>query len=500
MTWARTLSKSKLLAFRQCPKQLWLEMHQSESWQDDKVTLHTFATGHEVGTIAQRLYDPSGIGEVIDYRSLGTTAAAHRTQELIKERKPIFEAGFMAEGALAFADVLLPDTRDGSPGWRMVEVKSATSVKEYYKDDVAIQGYVAKASGLALHRVSVAHIDKTWVYPGGNDYNGLLVEADLSEQTFARQEEVRQWIADAQVVVALPHAPDIQMGSHCHAPYTCGFAAHCAGVESLPQFPVTWLPRIQSHALKAYIERHRVRDMLDVPDSLLNNLQRRVRDATVTGSPFFDVSGAAQALRPYPLPACFLDFETINFAVPRWKGIRPYQTLPFQFSLHQLASDGRLTHEAFLDVTGNEPSASFARVLTKTCPEHIPIFVYNAGFEGSRLKELAQRLPHFGEALLSIKDRLVDLLPIAQRCYYHPDQRGSWSIKNVVSAMAPHMCYASLAEVQDGGLAMQAYAEAIDPLTDMQRKAEIERQLFDYCAMDTLAMVEMWKFFAAYPQ
>ena len=136
----RPLSKSKLLAFRQCPKRLWLEVHQPELRADSGPTHASFATGHQVGDIARQLYDPQAQGTLIDPLAEGFDAAFARTQHLLTHsRQPIFEAGFRAGGALAFADVLLPSDEGDQLGWRMVEVKSSTSIKDYHRDDAAIQ-------------------------------------------------------------------------------------------------------------------------------------------------------------------------------------------------------------------------------------------------------------------------------------------------------------------------------------------------------------------------
>lgn len=143
----RNLSKSKLLAFRQCPKRLWLEIHRSELRADSAATEASFAVGHQVGDIARRIYDPDGKGSLIDIGALGFEAAFAKTQELLAASQPIFEAGFSAEGALAFADILLPVKRKGKKCWRMVEVKSSTSVKDYHRDDAAIQAHVARDGG-----------------------------------------------------------------------------------------------------------------------------------------------------------------------------------------------------------------------------------------------------------------------------------------------------------------------------------------------------------------
>ena len=191
-----------------------------------------------------------------------------------------------------------------------------------------------------------------------------------------------------------------------------------------------------------------------------------------------------------------MDFETIQFGVPKWAGTRPFQSLPFQFSVHHLDEHGVLDYHGFLNHSGEDPTHAFACALVGACGNSGPIFVYNSGFEGSRINELAQRFPELNTSLLAIKRRLVDLLPIAQARFYHPSQMGSWSIKKVLPAIAPHLNYQQLAGVQDGDMAMQAFLEAIAPDTTEDRKREIHDQLQSYCALDTLAMVEIWKVFS----
>ena len=490
----RTLSKSKLLAFRQCPKRLWLEIHSPQLREDSGATLANYATGHQVGDVAQQIYDPQLRGQLINPQVEGFDEAFARTQALLRSSQPIFEAGFRAEGALAFADVLLP----AGKGWRMVEVKSSTSMKDYHRDDAAVQAFVARACSVPLYSIALAHIDNQWIYPGGGDYQGLLVEVDLTDEAFARTDEVRGWIADAQAVVARKKAPRTVTGAQCSAPYECGFLAHCQGAEPQAEHPVHWLPR-RGSALKAHIEEHGISELRDVPDDLLNPIQQRVKAATLSDRAFFDQSAAAQALAAHKLPGYFVDFETIQFGVPLWKGTRPYQQIPFQFSVHRLGRTGRAIHQAFLDLSGGNPSLAFAQALVAACGERGPVFVYNAAFETTRIRELAERHPRLAPALRAINDRVVDLLPIARQHYYHPSQQGSWSIKAVLPALCPELRYDALDGVQDGGAAQQAYLEAITPATSAPRKAELERQLLAYCSLDTWAMVRLWSAFTGQP-
>lgn len=492
----RVLSKSKLMAFRQCPKRLWLEIHRPELRADSAGTQASFAVGHEVGDIARRLYDPEGIGQLVEVAPDGYDAAFERTRQLLGSSQPIFEAGFSAEGALAFADVMLPVRQGRKRVWHMVEVKSATKLKDYYRDDVAIQAYVARGAGLPLKSIALAHVNKDWVYPGAGDYQGLLLEHDLTEEAFAREGEVKRWIRQAATVAKARKEPVQGTGSQCREPYPCGFFEYCQGQEPQAEFPVRWLPNIKTQALMDHIETQGVRDMRDIPDGLLNEQQRRVRDCSVSGRVYFDGPGAAAKLAHHKLPAYFLDFETIAFPVPVWKGTCPYQQIPFQFSLHRLSRAGSLDHRAHLDLSGQDPSRRLAEALIAACGERGPVFVYYAAFEKARIKELADRFPRLRKALQAIDARIVDLLPVAQQHYYHRDQQGSWSIKAVLPTVVPELGYDTLEGVQDGGMAMAAYREAVSAQTTKARKQQIEGQLLEYCALDTYAMVRLWQHFS----
>jgi hypothetical protein len=490
------LSKSKLIAYRQCPKRVWLEVHCSDLREDSAQAQMRFDSGHQVGDIARRLYDPNGSGTLLDPQKDGFDSAFARTQELLSSPQPIFEAGFRTDEALAFADVMVPVRKGGKLAWKMVEVKSSTTVKEYHLDDAAIQVFIARAIGVALDSASVACIDSSWVYPGNGDYSGLLHETDVTEQATGREAEVRDWITDAQRVVASNREPVVQVGSHCSAPFECGFSAYCQSQVPVADYPISQLPGRLPKALRELIDADGLSDLQEVPDELLNGKQLRVKRAALSGQAFFDAAGAARALEEHKLPAYFMDFETIQFAVPIWKDTRPYQQIPFQFSVHRLSRRGKLEHQSFLDLSGHDPSGEFAKALIGACGNQGPVFAYNAAFEKSRISELATRFPTLALDLKTLADRVVDLLPIARDYYYHPAQLGSWSIKAVLPSLCPDLDYAQLDGVQNGGMAMEAYVEALSPETTSERKAEIECQLVAYCALDTLALVRLWSAFS----
>lgn len=491
----RTFSKSKLLALRQCPKRLWLEVHRPHLLEYSTEIDARLQIGLQVGEIARRIYDREGDGVLIDVQADGFDRAFERTAELLRTCQPIFEAGFSAGGALTFTDILLPERKGAELVWHMIEVKSSTSVKDYHYDDLTVQAFAVKAAGIPLTSISLAHIDSSWVCPGNDDYRGLLKENNLTAEIMRRTEEVEGWILQAQNIAAQPTEPVIETGSQCFSPFECSFYDYCSRNEPQPEYPVYWLPRFSS-AKAEKLAAQGIDDLRNIPDEWLNEKQLRVKTHTLAGTVFFDTAGAASDLIAYPLPAYFLDFETIQFAVPVWNGTRPYQQIVFQFSLHRLDAPGRLEHTEFLDLSGNDPSESFAQSLIAACGEDGPVFVYNAGFEMARIRELAERYPSSSQPLLAINDRVVDLLPVARERYYHPSQQGSWSIKKVLPAVAPELRYDTLDGVQDGGMAMNAFLEGIHPDTAPERKTQIEQQLLAYCKLDTYAMVRLWQVFS----
>lgn len=369
-----------------------------------------------------------------------------------------------------------------------------TSVKDYHLDDIAVQSYVAKLAGFTLQSVSLAHIDSSWVYPGGGEYAGLLVEEDLTQPALGRTDEVIEWVNSAREVLA-GDEPDISTGEHCFEPFECGFYEYCTRDDVKAEYPISWLPRLGKTKAKNLKEMGII-DLRDVPDDMLNETQQLVKKQTIENTTFFDSKATRKILSKQALPAYFLDFETINFAVPIWPGTRPYQQVPFQFSLHVMQSAENIAHKEFLDISGNDPSRGFAEKLVNNCGDSGPVYVYNAGFEGARIRELAERFTDLTGPLIAIAERLFDLLPLARNHYYHPSQHGSWSIKKVLPALVPELSYSNLHGVQDGGMAMEAFIEAIQSDTSVIRKNEIEEQLLAYCKQDTWAMVKIFQIFS----
>lgn len=474
-----TLSKSKLLSYRQCPKRLWLEVHRPDFVEYDETVEQRFAIGHEVGEIARRLY---GDGVLID-TGADLSLALRQTREYLAQATPptLYEATVAHDDVRVKVDVLQPHRI----GLRLIEVKASGSVKDVHYEDCAIQSQVLKQAGLPITATLLTHIDTGFVYPGGSDYRGLLKENDLTAEIAPIEPEVEDWIDGARQTLAGP-MPEVPVGPHCTTPYDCPFIDYC-----WPE-PAEYPPSILPYAgnLSQELEAEGYTDLRQIPEARLDKPQhRRIHRATVANKAIVDAKlGDYLACLPYPRH--YLDFETIDFPIPIWPGTSPYQQLPFQWSLHVEPNAGELEHHEFLDTRGDAPMHACIEALIDAAGDNGPILVYS-GFEKTILNRMRNLAPELAPAIDRLAKRLVDLLPLLRKHYYHPQMKGSWSIKKVLPTIAPHLDYGELEEIQEGGAAQVAYLELIDPGTTIGRKNELQERLLAYCRLDTLGMVEV---------
>ena len=474
-----SLSKSKIITHRQCPKRLWLQVNRPELIEISAATQVRFDEGNKVGDIARQNH-PGGVF----IETLNRVEAIAQTKEAVSKHQTIFEGAFFEEEVMIRADLLFPE----NDGYRLVEVKSSTGVKSYHVDDVTVQSWVMHEAGCSPTSMALAYINNKFIYQGDGNYEGLFAEADLSSQVKPNMSQVQSWVDAAKKTLTLTVEPSIQPGEQCTDPFTCDFISYCSPPEEGVEYPVEILP--YGKVIASELRNDGYKDLRDVPVERLSNPKHlKVHAATLSGETILEPEAIKQ-VQELPYPRYYLDFETIGFAVPIWAGTRPYMQLPFQWSCHIEQSDGSIAHKEFLDLSGNDPREMFIKTLIEAICKDGPVIVYNAGFEGARIKELAAAFPNLASELLAIPDRFFDLLPLARNHYYHPDMKGSWSIKDVLPTIAPELDYANL-EVSDGAMAQEAYKEAIHSGTTSERKEEVRNAMLKYCEQDTIAMVRI---------
>jgi hypothetical protein len=398
---------------------------------------------------------------------------------------PIFEATFRYENVLIRADILIPD---GS-GWSVIEVKASTSVKDYHTLDCAIQLWVMREAGLPVTSISLAHIDNQFVYPGNGEYDGLLIEHDLTAEADSLRQRVVDLVYAAREAVTGP-LPQVPVGARCTSPYECQFMSHCWPTDA--QYPVTGLGGGRAR-LGEFVAAG-CSDIRDVrAEEITAASQRRIHRVTCAGQPEI-LDGAREAFAALAYPRYYLDFETIGPAVPIWAGTRPYQAVPVQWSCHIEEHDGEMRHEEFLDLSGEPPMRLLAERLVECLGASGPVLMWTTYEEGV-IRRLIEWFPDLEAPLLAVVERLYDLHPVVKENYYHPEMLGSWSIKSVLPCIAPHMNYTELEGIAQGTAASEGFIEAIAAKTTPERRAELEKQLLRYCKFDTEAMVEIVRYF-----
>ena len=448
------LTKSLFMAGRQCRKLLWWSAHEPD---------------------AQELVPDPGTRDLFD-QSREVELAARR---LFAEGSARFQASFTADEVQVRVDAL-QDLPGG--GLSLIEVKSSTSLKEEHLPDVAVQTHVLRRCGVDLRRIEVMHLSKDFRHP---DQGALFVREDVTRAVEALLPEIPGLITE-QLAALRGERPQVAIGRHCADPRECPFRERCWPQD---RFHVTRLYRGRDKGLE--LMRRGVELMKDIPrGEKLSDIQQRQRSSSERGALVVAPTLAA-ALEPFAGRLGYLDFETISRAIPVWPGTRPWQQTVVQFSYHEDRPGGGQTHVGWLAEGPQDPREALARAMLEATANSERIVMYS-GFERARIGDLEEALPHLGSELATLKAKLVDLLPVMQHHVYHPDFKGSFSLKFALSPLVPELTYDDLM-IREGMTAsaeiwrLLFVAHRIPP----DRRDALRRDLLAYCERDTLAMVRL---------
>ena len=437
-----SLSKSRFQHGLQCLKRLYLESyHRDLADPVDARQQAIFDTGTAVGEFARQRFPG---GRLVSESYLEHEQSVETTRALLNraEIPALYEAGFSFQGIRTRVDVL---RRAGSETFDLIEVKSTAGVKPEHYTDVAIQLYVMEGCGVPVNRAFLMHLNRDYVYQGGDhDLRELFVLEDVTAtaRSFIENAAATK-LNEMWTVLQRESEPDVATGQHCTRPHRCSFYGHCH------------------------------------------------RDLTVDYGRASVSDGLASALAEIKFPAAFLDFEAINPAIPFYTGNRPYQFIPFQWSLHILDSAGGLEDRSFLNDSSEDPRGRLAEALLDALPPEGSIVTYS-NFERSVVNGLALALPGHADRLRALPDRMVDLLAIVRENVRHPGFRGSNSLKSVLPVLVPDTGYADL-EIAEGMAAAASYLRMTSDDTPVSERDAIRKALLSYCARDTEAMVRVYQ-------
>lgn len=485
-----SLSKSKFVAGCQCLRRLYYQIYPPEGFEiDESANAAIFASGHDVGEMARSAF-PGGV--LVEEDFMEHAKAVTHTQQLMADPNvpAIFEAAFTAEGIKIRADVLRRRPR----GWDLIEVKQSTSVKPYHLSDVTIQKYVVEHSGMKVCQAFLMHLNSDYVYDGRKyDLGCLFAIEDVGAQIKELMPEIPKLLAEQWTALKSKTPPVVKPNGQCSNPYTCEFYDLCN--QPLPIDHIRHLPRATKKQLEQF-DSIGVDSIPAIPDDFtLSEQQSRARASHIKNRIIVE-SGIHDEIATLKYPLFFMDFETIARPIPLHAGTRPYQQIPFQWSVHVLASlKGRLKHYEFLSEDDSDPREPFITNLLEALESGDgQIVVYNQAFEETRLKELADVFPKYRKRIENVRARLWDLLPRIRQYVYHPEFLGSFSIKNVLPALVPGMSYTGM-DVADGNQAGQTFLETLNPSITNKERQSLRRALLEYCGQDSRAMHEILQIF-----
>ncbi|HAM33975.1 MAG TPA: DUF2779 domain-containing protein [Deltaproteobacteria bacterium] len=477
----RSLSKSLYTRGLQCHKSLYLDRHRPELRSEPAPELEAlWASGHKVGDFARMLF-PGGV--VVPFDGLTKEEQLAKTrEEIARGTNAIYEATFVYDNVFVKADLLVRSR--GS--FDLYEVKSSTSVKEHYWDDVAIQYYVLSGSGIPMNKAYLVHINNSYVRNGDIVPEEFFVLQDITGVVKEKQAAIPDTLAEMRDMLR-GEVPGIDIGPHCDDPYECDFKDHCWA--HVPEHSVFSLRGRGIDPWELY--RQGVVRLDDVPLDALNLMQRMQAEYFLDQKSHADPEKVREFLARIRYPLCFLDFETFGSAIPMFDGTRPYQQVPFQYSLHRIDAAGKeANHFEYLAAPDADPREELAEKLLGEIPEGACVLVYNIAFERRVLKELGEFLPGIRKRLSAVADGMIDLMePFRRRDIYHWKMNGSYSLKSVLPVLVPEMTYKGL-EISDGAMASEAYF-TMGEISDPAERSRLRKALLEYCRQDTLGLVRL---------
>jgi len=475
----KLLTKSKYMTGLDCLRLLWMKVNEPEKIpKPTPADQLKFDQGTLVGELATKLYKNG-----IDLANMGFEENISKTQELLKERIPIFEAGFVVDNLFSRVDILNPIEKDA---WDIIEVKSSTRTKDQHISDVAFQKYCCELAGLTIRNCFIMHVDNTFVKEGDIDPKEFFVLENVSDRV--ELNEIPGRIALMFDVINAKTPPDFDLSAIEKSKY--GSFLIDEFISGLPEGNIFELYNARKKKL-VELFKDDIKLLSDLPDDFkLTDKQKIQVSCFQSGKPHVDADGIKKFLSTLKKPLYFLDFETYSTAIPLYDGCKPYQQIPFQFSLH-VEKDGKIDHYEYLSNEEGNPIPQFAAELKKVLGTKGSIIVYNKSFENARIKEIGALLPEYKEWADEVLTRIVDLKDIFSKfAYYHPKQKGSASLKKVLPVLTGKG-YGDM-DIADGNTASVEFMKIMGLYGERPNEDEIKRirkALLEYCKLDTWAEV-----------
>lgn len=491
-----TLSKTNFLICLSCAKNAWLKIHKPDVYKKKSLSsfeLNIIDTGNQIDELARDLF-PNGI--LVESRE-----DMEITKKLMTDKtRVIYQPVFTTKKFIAVSDILVWNSSTNV--YDLYEVKSSTASEEDggrktedYLIDMAFQKNILNNLGIQIGTLNLIRLNKKYVRIGDINLKELFFIENFTDQVNERLEEIKQKMAGAYELLSSEREPH----GHCDC-ILKGKNSHCTtswySNPDLPDYPVHAIARIHKKKLTELVDSN-IFGIHDVPEDFeLSDNQRRQVDTAQSGKEYIDKNGISEFLETMKYPLAFLDYETYPSAIPKYNGYRPYQQIPFQFSLHVIDSPtSESVHYDFIYTDQKCPDEHFARALKDHLPKTGSVVVWSQRFEKGINEQIGEHLSECKDFMQEVNNRVVDLMiPFFGKTtmYDHPKFKGSASIKYVLPALVPALSYKDM-HIQEGGAAADTWNRIVSGEYSEKDKNMKIQALKDYCHLDTLAMVEIWR-------
>lgn len=471
----RSVTKNIFLNTLVCPGLGWLYRHNQIKRETGIGTQFIMEQGVLVEEKAREVFPDGYLIDEIDLQ-----ASLEKTQKMVSEKYPcIFAPIFQVGNYRTKADVLKLK-EDGA--WHMIEVKSSTNDKDEFIEDMAYTTMVLQRAGISLTQISIMLISKD--YRLDNPISDLFKTIDHTTEVLERVEKFSQCWDAVDEITGQVTKPDSELLLDCKK---CPVFSNCLGngVEN----HIFDLPYLRKNKFDL-LTGSGISKIEDIPpDFKLSSKQKIVYDSVIKNIEYVNIK-LPEELSKITYPAYYLDFETINTALPLYPEVAPYTQIPTQYSIHKCrGSDAETEHFEFLANHEKDDRREFAVSLIKTLGDKGSIVVYSS-FEKTTINKLAEQFPDLEEDLNKIVNRLVDINSIIRNNYYHPEMHGSNSIKSVAPALIPDISYDEL-DISDGSCAMAEFAYLAMGKYEGDDIEKIRSNLLEYCKLDTYSLYQL---------
>lgn len=471
------LTKSKYMNGLQCARLLWFSHNKllpEVSLSDE----HKFSQGAEVESYAHKLFP-----NAVNLAGLDFNENLEKTKQHIQTKDIIFEAGIKRDDFFIRSDVLEPV----DDSWNLYEIKATTQTKSQHIEDLAFQKWVCEKAGLKINKCFVIHLNKEFIKNGEIQPKDLLLTEEVTDDVNLVT-DIDKHARLALEIINSQTKPPITISQNCNKPYECPLKKDCWG--TLPEHNVLDLTNWRVYW---NLFNEGILEIKDIPEGTkLTAKDEILKEAVIDDEVKVSDEHIKHFLSSLNYPLYHFDFETYDTAVPIFDKTRPYQKIPFQYSLDIEQEDGSVEHHEFLAPDGNDPRQALLTQLKEEIGTQGDIIVFNQTFEIGRFKEMAEDFPEHAEWIENVLGRIVDLAtPFKNFHYYNPSQHGKYSIKKVLPAITGKS-YSEL-EINNGGDAsMLFFYSHVKPDSEFSQgldKDKIRADLIKYCGLDTEGMI-----------